>query len=123
MMYLCLQNAWPDKDPDKEMLVCLSVTALTDSAPFIPVCSGEQNHGRAFRKYIKALIADHSKVKTAVEEKISFFVNEVCDEFDGDVARDVAEKFGLIGTAARSCPRAARHRADRWQGFYDTRQH
>ena len=56
----------------------------------------EQNHGRAFRKYIKALIADHSKVKTAVEEKISFFVNEVCDEFDGDVARDVAEKFGLI---------------------------
>jgi hypothetical protein len=56
----------------------------------------EENHGRAFRKYIKALIADHSKVKTAVEEKISFFVNEVCDEFDGDVARDVAEKFGLI---------------------------
>ena len=53
----------------------------------------EQNHGRAFRKYIKALIADHSKVKTAVEEKISFFVNEVCDEFDGDVARDCCRKI------------------------------
>jgi uncharacterized protein (DUF927 family) len=56
----------------------------------------ELNHGRAFRKYIKALIAHHSELKTAVEEWISFFVNKVCDEFDGDVARDVAEKFGLI---------------------------
>jgi uncharacterized protein (DUF927 family) len=56
----------------------------------------EQNHGKAFRKYVKALIANHSELKTAVEEKISFFVHKVCDEFDGDVARDVAEKFGLI---------------------------
>ena len=56
----------------------------------------ELNHGKVFRKYIKALPADRDKLKTYVEKRISFFVNEVSDEFDGDLARDVADKFGLI---------------------------
>lgn len=59
------------------------------------------NHGKAFRKYIKALIADRGELKEYVEARIAFFVRHVCDEYDGDVARDVAEKFGLIYAAGR----------------------
>ena len=56
----------------------------------------EQNHGKAIRKYIKSLISEYHGLKTHIEEKISYFVKEVTDKFDGDIARDVAEKFGLI---------------------------
>ena len=58
-----------------------------------------ENHGKAFRKYIKALIADRVELKGYIETKISYFVRHVCDEFDGDVARDVAAKIGLIYAA------------------------
>jgi hypothetical protein len=61
----------------------------------------EKDHGKAFRKYIKALIADRGELKEYVEARIAFFVRHVCDEYDGDVARDVAEKFGLIYAAGR----------------------
>ena len=56
----------------------------------------KNNHGRAFRKYIKVLIADRVKLKTYAQEKIEFFVRHVADKHDGDVAREVAERFGLI---------------------------
>jgi hypothetical protein len=59
----------------------------------------EKDHGKAFRKYIKALIADRTKLKGYIEAKIAYFVKHVCDEFDGDVARDVAGKIGLIYAA------------------------
>jgi Domain of unknown function (DUF927) len=59
----------------------------------------EKDHGKAFRKYIKALIADRVKLKGYIEAKIAYFVKNVCDEFDGDVARDVAAKIGLIYAA------------------------
>ncbi len=36
-----------------------------------------------------------------MEARIAYFVQRVCDEYDGDVARDVAEKFGLIYAAGR----------------------
>ncbi len=36
-----------------------------------------------------------------LKRRIAFFVRHVCDEYDGDVARDVAEKFGLIYAAGR----------------------
>jgi hypothetical protein len=45
--------------------------------------------------YIKALIAE-PKLKEYVERRISYFERRACDDFDGDVARDVARKFGLI---------------------------
>ena len=45
--------------------------------------------------YIKALIAE-PKLKEYVERRISYFERHACDDFDGDVARDVARKFGLI---------------------------
>jgi hypothetical protein len=59
----------------------------------------EKDHGKAFRKYIKALIADRAELKGYIEGKIAYFVKHVCDEFDGDVARDVAAKIGLIYAA------------------------
>ena len=61
----------------------------------------EKDHGEAFRKYIKALIADRGGLKEYIEARIAFFVRHACDEYDGDVARDVAEKFGLIYAAGR----------------------
>jgi hypothetical protein len=59
----------------------------------------EKDHGKAFRKYIKALIADRAELKGYIEAKIAYFMKQVCDEFDGDVARDVAAKIGLIYAA------------------------
>jgi hypothetical protein len=61
----------------------------------------EKDHGNAFQKYIKALIADRAELKEYIEARIAYFVRHVCDEYDGDVARDVAEKFGLIYAAGR----------------------
>ncbi len=59
----------------------------------------EQNHGKAFKKYVKALIADRSNLDKYVRAKVAFFTQHMCDEYDGDVARDVAQKFGLIYAA------------------------
>ena len=47
----------------------------------------EKNHGKASRKYIKALIADRAKLEGYVQARIAFFMRHVCDEYDGDVAR------------------------------------
>lgn len=55
----------------------------------------QMDHGKAFRKYIKALIGE-TELKEYVQAQIANFVEHVCDKYDGDVARDVAEKFGLI---------------------------
>jgi hypothetical protein len=53
----------------------------------------EKNHGKPFRKYVKALIADSAELEEYVQAKIGYFVRHVCDEFDGDMALDVADKF------------------------------
>jgi len=58
------------------------------------------NHGKAFRKYIKTLIANPN-LEEYIHSKIMYFVNKARDEFDGGVARDVAEKFGLIYAGGR----------------------
>jgi hypothetical protein len=63
--------------------------------------ASEHNHGEAFKHYIESLIADYSSVDEYVEARIGHFVKKVCDDFDGDVARDVAEKFGLIYAGGR----------------------
>jgi putative DNA primase/helicase len=55
-----------------------------------------ENHGAAFDKYISDLIVHNRDVGGYVDHRIAYFVQQVCDGFDGDVARDVAEKFGLI---------------------------
>jgi hypothetical protein len=56
----------------------------------------EQNYGQAWRKYIESLIAEYPKLKKYVDERISFFERHACDDFDGDVARDVARKLGVV---------------------------
>jgi len=55
----------------------------------------KQHHGEAIRKHILALIA-RSNLERYVLGGIDYFVKRVCDDKDGDIARDVAEKFGLI---------------------------
>jgi len=55
----------------------------------------KQHHGKAIRKHIRALIA-RSELEGYVMRGIHYFVKRVCDDKDGDIARDVAEKFGLI---------------------------
>ncbi len=59
-----------------------------------------QNHGKAFKKYIKTLIA-HPNLGKYIQSRTAYFVTKVCDQYDGDVARDVAEKFGLIYSGGR----------------------
>jgi hypothetical protein len=56
----------------------------------------QTNHGTVFRKYIKSLFAHRNELKSDVEKAIAYFVDQACDQYDNDVARDVAEKFGLI---------------------------
>jgi len=56
----------------------------------------QANHGCVLEQYIKRLIADRVKAKAYIEARIDALVNRVVREGDGDVIRDVAEKFGLI---------------------------
>jgi hypothetical protein len=54
------------------------------------------HHGGVFEEYIQYLLSKRATVIAYVERRIAFFVKSVSDEFDGDAARDVARKFGLI---------------------------
>jgi hypothetical protein len=54
------------------------------------------NHGAALERYIERIITAEFAVKEYVNTAIAFFVQQVCEEADGDIARDVAGKFGLI---------------------------
>ena len=65
----------------------------------VDACS--EYHGKACRKYIRSLIADRAKIGKFVQEKAAYFVRCIADGNDGDVARDVAEKFGLIYAGGR----------------------
>jgi hypothetical protein len=56
----------------------------------------EENHGATFHKYISKLIAHRAGLRQNLQAGIKYFVKQVRDECDGDIARDVAEKFGLI---------------------------
>ena len=61
------------------------------------VAACEANHGKAFEKYIECLIADGGfTLAGQVRDLASGFAGRVCDKFDGDIARDVASKFGLL---------------------------
>jgi hypothetical protein len=56
----------------------------------------EQNHGQAFRKYIRSLIARRETLKQDVEKSVAYFVSRARKDSDGEIARDVTQKFGLI---------------------------
>jgi hypothetical protein len=59
----------------------------------------EANHGKVLTKYIKSLIAHGRDVESYIDKRIAYFLGHVCDEFDGEIARDVAEKYGLLYAA------------------------
>ena len=56
------------------------------------------NHGSAFRKYLHAMIG-HKDLKTFIERKINEFAEHVALPDDSNIARDVAETFGLAYAA------------------------
>ena len=60
------------------------------------VAGCEANHGMAFRKYIRRLMKDADKLERYVDRRITYFLGKVCEDTDGSIARDVAQKFGLI---------------------------
>jgi hypothetical protein len=66
-------------------------------AAFAKIASScEEHHGGAWRMYIEALIAQRPTLKDYAEQRISFFEQHASDELDGNVARDVLRKFGLL---------------------------
>jgi hypothetical protein len=66
----------------------LTFAALSDAV--------EQNHGKAFRKYIRSLIARRETLKADVEKSVEYFISRASKNSDGEIARDVTQKFGLI---------------------------
>lgn len=56
----------------------------------------EQNCGRAFDKYIEDLIALGPRLNPYIAAKVQDFVDSVCNSIDGAVAREVAERYGII---------------------------
>ncbi len=62
------------------------------------------NHGAVFERHIESLIHHgREKISTYVQRRIAEFTNHVGEQTDGDIARDVAGKFGLLygaGTVA-----------------------
>jgi Domain of unknown function (DUF927) len=56
----------------------------------------EQNHGKAFRKYIRSLIARGDSLEQDVSKAIDTFLQRAAKGSDGEVARDVTQKFGLL---------------------------
>jgi hypothetical protein len=58
-----------------------------------------QNQGHVFESFLEKLIARKPRVREVIKEHIRAFVALVGDETDGNFARDIAEKFGLIYAA------------------------
>lgn len=56
----------------------------------------ERSHGIIFLHYVIALIAWRKRLRKLVNKSIGRFVEHVCDPDDGQEARDLAVKFGLI---------------------------
>jgi hypothetical protein len=67
------------------------------AATFKAIINGcADNHGATFRAFIKALIDQRDKVRMLAEKHIARFRRHVCEDIDGDLARDLAEKYGLL---------------------------
>jgi hypothetical protein len=61
----------------------------------------ERNQGYVFENFLKLLIARKPKVRSLIQGHIRTFAESVEDEGDGNLARDIARKFGLIYAAGR----------------------
>ncbi len=61
----------------------------------------ERNQGYVFEAFLDSLIVQTPKVREWVRNDIKHFAKSVRDESDGNRARDVAEKFGLVYAAGK----------------------
>jgi hypothetical protein len=61
----------------------------------------EENHGQVLREFVKALIDERDKAKVLVDRYVAEFIERVRDPSDGDLAKDLAEKSGLIYAGGR----------------------
>lgn len=57
------------------------------------------HHGAAFRRHLLNVIRYRAGIKKFLKKKIRHFTNVVLNEDDGNLARDVAETFGLAYAA------------------------
>jgi putative DNA primase/helicase len=58
-----------------------------------------QNQGRVFESFLEKLIARRTRMPEVIKKHIKAFVTLVGVESDGNLARDIAEKFGLVYAA------------------------
>jgi putative DNA primase/helicase len=61
----------------------------------------EENQGHAIEAFLGAFLADKHDAQTYIDNRLKAFVAIVQDQSDGTLARDVAEKFGLVYAAGR----------------------
>lgn len=61
----------------------------------------EKNQGHVYEAFLKLLIAKKPTIRELIKEHIRSFVKSVQAESDGNLARDVAEKFGLVFAAGK----------------------
>jgi len=61
----------------------------------------ERNQGHVFEEFLRLLITHKPKVRSLIKDYIRTFAESVGDESDGNLARDIAGKFGLVYAAGR----------------------
>ncbi len=61
----------------------------------------EKNQGHAIESFLELLIGRKPKVRGLIKNHIKNFAESVQDESDGNLARDIAEKFGLVYAAGK----------------------
>jgi hypothetical protein len=60
-----------------------------------------ENHGAVYARYLSEICKRSAKAKTRAKKYVADFVADVSLPEDGETARDVARKFGLIYAGAR----------------------
>jgi hypothetical protein len=61
----------------------------------------EENHGQVLREFVKSLIDERNNAKVLVDRYVAAFIKRVRDPSDGNLAKDLAEKAGLIYAGGR----------------------
>lgn len=90
-----------------------AITSDWKGATFEALTSGcAANCGVVFEKYLKKVCANPKSTRTNIRKSIAAFAKKVERSEDGDVARDVARKFGLIYAGGRE---AIRHKLLPWK--------
>lgn len=56
----------------------------------------EENHGAAYRRYVKSLIEMGARLNPFVQNQIAIFIRGVRNDHDTDLSRDVAKRFGIL---------------------------